>query len=275
MKKLALALMCLVSVAFFASCTKTVEHPEPSIAIMTGENFVYDGQTVDLGTTYSIGFRAASNAETQKELAKFNLKASLYEMDGTLIVSNDTTIVVSGTEYVFQNNDLTFNYTSTREELVGKAIFTATITDVDGKINSATINLNINQPEEPLAVGDFDWYRLGNTQTGLEEYGLYWERNAKSPFAQIKPVQGVVLYKFDSSVWNEVVYESQKAAKFADGATTAAMYNNVDVNANALYDDVIGTRMPDGTLHLLHVTSCVIGAQQTAGRPIHIYGQAK
>ena len=69
---------------------------------------------------------------------------------------------------------------------------------------------------------------------------------------------------------------SIEAAKFADGAPTIAMYNNVDVNlANGTYDDVIGTRMPDGTLHLIHVTSHRVGAQQSAGRPIYINGQAK
>ena len=64
MKKLALALMCLVSVAFFASCNKPVANPEPSIAAKTGENYVYDGQTVDLGQNYTLGFVAASNSQT-------------------------------------------------------------------------------------------------------------------------------------------------------------------------------------------------------------------
>ena len=40
MKKLALALVCLVSVAFFASCDPTVEHPEPTIALLTGEGYI-------------------------------------------------------------------------------------------------------------------------------------------------------------------------------------------------------------------------------------------
>ena len=76
MKKLALALMCLVSVAFFASCTQPVENPEPSIAVVTGENYIYDGQTIDLGVNYNLGFRVASNSQTMKELAKFQLETS-------------------------------------------------------------------------------------------------------------------------------------------------------------------------------------------------------
>ena len=69
MKKLAFALMCCVSVAFLASCTKPVDNPEPSIAIITGENHVYDNQTINTGVDYVYGVRVASNSQTLKELA--------------------------------------------------------------------------------------------------------------------------------------------------------------------------------------------------------------
>ena len=264
MKKLALALVCLVSVAFFASCTQEVQNPEPSIAIYAGgQDYLFDGKVVDVNVDYPFAFKAASNAETQKDLATFKIY-----IDDELKLDS----VISGKEYEFTG---TFSY-DFRNNIIDQTVIKAVVTDVAGKMNTATINLQINQPEEALAVGDFDWYRLGTQeQTGLAEYGLKWEQNAKETHAQIKPLDGVILYKFDSSVWDEVTYESQKVAKFSDGAVTTAVYNNVSTSTNGLYDDVIGTRMPDGTLHLLHVTSCVIGAYQSAGYPIHIYGQAK
>jgi len=276
MKKFALALMCLVSVAFFASCTKPVENPEPSIAVMTGDNYIYDGQTINLFQEYNLGFRTASNSQTLKELAKFQLQTKFYEAgdeeSSRPEVIADTTVTLTGTEYVYQEVEV-FTWAQ-RDQVVGKIEFTAIVTDVDGKSNTKTISVNLNLAEQPLEVVDVDFYRLGDTQTGLSDYGLYWERNAKAPFAQIKPVQGAFLYIFDSSVWEEVVLPSQKIAKFADGATTAAVYNNVDVNANGTYNDVIGTYY-NGEYHLINITSCVIGAQQSAGRPIHIYGYAK
>ena len=276
MKKLALALVCLVSVAFFASCNKPVENPEPTIAVMTGDNYIYDGQTIDLYQEYNLGFRAASNSQTLKELASFSLVTKLYEGTAEDVrpeVIGDTTITISGSEFVYEE---IVSYELAKSEIIGKIEYTATVFDKDNNMSTKTVTVNLNLPEEPLTVVDFEWYRLGNEQTGLAEYGLVWDQNAKSPFAQIKPKDGVILYKFDSNVWNEVVYGTQKAAKFADGATTIAMYNNVDVNlANGTYDDVIGTRMPDGTLHLIHVTSHRVGAQQSAGRPIYINGQAK
>ena len=79
MKKLALALVCFVSVAFFASCTEPVANPEPSIAVMTGDNYIYDGQTIDLYQEYNLGFRVASNSQTLKELASFSLVTKLKE----------------------------------------------------------------------------------------------------------------------------------------------------------------------------------------------------
>jgi hypothetical protein len=274
MKKLALALVCLVSVAFFASCTPEVTNPEPSIAIVTGDNYVYDGQTIDLYQEYLIGFRTASNSQTVKELATFRLETKVYEgTDESRPTVYDTTYTISGTEFVF--DDVVYFELATKD-LVGKVEYTATVTDVAGKFNSATVTLNLNLAEQPLTEVDFEWYRLGNTQTGLAEYGLKWEMNAKSPFAQIKPLEGVILYKFESSVWNEVTFESEKIAKFSDGATTALVYNNVDVNPEAsTYDDVIGTRTTDGVFHLIHVTSARVGAQQNAGRPCYIYGKAK
>lgn len=271
MKKLALALVCLVSVAFFASCDPEITNPEPTIALITGENYVYDGQTIDVNTDYLYGVRAASNSQTGKELASFKFELKIMNMDDQVEYTQDTTYAISGTEYVYQD---TLGFTYTRD-LVGKVEITATAIDVDGKSCHVTINLNVNQPAQALEVKDFEWYRLGNTQTGLEEYGLFWERNAKSPFAQIKPLEGVNLYKFDASVWEATTTDVEKAALFSDSNFSVAVYNNVDVNANATYDDVIGTRKADGTMYLIHVTSCTIDSQQTQGRPIHIYGQSK
>ena len=262
MKKLALALVCFASVAFFASCTE--QKGQPTIAVHQEEGYVKDGDVVNLGEEVNFGFTMATAANSKAQLSKLIIKIDDEQPD---------TIALTGTTYTYRG---TIVYQPERDEIVGSSTISATVYDTDGEFATTSLGLSLNQTEEPLAEVDFEWYRLGNTQTGLEEYGLYWDQNAKAPFAQIKPLTGVILYKFESSVWEEVRYETQKAAKFADGATTAAMYNNVDVNlANGTYDDVIGTRMPDGTLHLIHVTSHRVGAQQSAGRPIYINGQAK
>ncbi len=261
MKKLALALMCMVSVAFFASCTQP--QGQPTIAVLAEEGYVKDGDVVNVRDTVNFGFVMAANTQTNKELVKVVVKIDEETPD---------TLSINGTEFTYRGSIV---YNLNRDEIVGESLITAIVTDAAGETATTSIKLSLNNPEEPLTVSDFEWFRQGNTQTGLEEYGLYWYQNAKSPFAQIKPLDGVILYKFDSSVWNQVEYGTQKEAVFADGAVTAAMYNNVDVNQNGTYDDVIGTRMPNGTLHLIHVEMCRIGTYAPAGTPITIYGKAK
>ena len=273
MKKLALALMCLVSVAFFASCDPEITNPEPTIAILAENGYLQNNQTVDITEDYPFGFIVASNPETNKQLASLVINVEAFDNNDSLIESRVwANVSLTGETSPYTHRD-TLRFS--RNEIVGSCVITAKVADAAGESATATIKVSLNQPAEPLTVADFDWFRQGNTQTGLEEYGLYWERNIKSPFAQIKPIQGVILYKFDSEVWDRIAYENQKAALFADGAVTASVYNNVDVNENGTYNDVIGTRMPDGTLHLMLVEMCRVGSYEPAGTPIHIYGKAK
>lgn len=276
MKKLALALVCFASVAFFASCTKPVENPEPSIAVKTGENYVYDGQTVDIGQNYTLGFRAASNSQTMKELATFKLNVKFTTLDDTETKSYDSIINVSGTEYTFEQV-LNFGLTNNEEsrELVAKAVFTATITDVDGKMNSTTINLNINQPAVDLVTKDFTWVRQGgNPGEGLAEYGLEWTNNAKEVHAVIKPVAGAEMYMILPEDWAAVKTDVDKAAFFSDGVySVISDFQGVSAWNSNDYNFVIGTRY-NGEYHMIHITHGEV-LSATSGTTITITGQSK
>ena len=256
MKKLALALVCFASVAFIASCTPEITNPEPSIAVKTGENYVYDGQTVDIGQNYTLGFRAASNSQTMKELATFKLNVKFTTLDDTETKSYDSIINVSGTEYTFEQV-LNFGLTNNEEsrELVAKAIFTATITDVDGKMNSTTINLNINQPAVALEPKDFSWVRQGSSDaTGLAEYGLEWTGNGKEVFAIIKPVAGAEMYLILPEDWAAVKTDVDKAAFFSDGVySVISDFRGVSAWNSKDYNFFIGS-LYNGEYHMIHIT---------------------
>ena len=275
MKKLALALVCFASVAFMASCVKTVEHPEPSLAVMTGENYLYDGQTIDLGTDYILGFRAASNSETMKELATFNLNGTLYDLNNTLIQSVDTTYTISGSEYVYQEP---WNFSA--RELVGKVIFTATVTDVDGKTNSTTINLNLNQPAVELVVEDINWVKTGHNVQDLSAYGLVWkETNYKSPFTHILPAEGNTLYLVENGDedFTNIVTDVDLNNYYMQLAETGRPiddYKNVDCNASANYHDLLIVKEANGNLHAINITRADI-TTPAAGTRITITGKAK
>ena len=276
MKKLALALVCFASVAFIASCTPEITNPEPSIAVKTGENYVYDGQTVDIGQNYTLGFRAASNSQTMKELATFKLNVKFTTLDDTETRSYDSIINVSGTEYTFEQV-LNFGLTNNEEsrELVAKAVFTATITDIDGKMNSTTINLNINQPAIALEPKDFAWVRQGsNPGEGLADYGLEWTNNAKEVHAVIKPVAGAEMYMILPEDWAAVKTDVDKAAFFSDGVySVISDFQGVSAWNSNDYNFVIGTRY-NGEYHMIHITHGEV-LSATSGTTITITGQSK
>lgn len=245
MKKLALALVCFASVAFFASCTPEITNPEPSIAIFAGDNdYLYDGMQIDVNVEYPFCFKVASNAQTAKELANFKI----YIDDEIQI---DSTI--SGNEFEF-----TGVFTYEQREIIDETVIKAVVTDVDGKANTATINLTVNQPAQPLEVGTYEWYRLGNNITGLDEFGLVWKGNyPKDTYAKLIPADGVSLFIFNSEDWETVTTDVEKVAFFTNAVEfqhPAEEYWEVNVTQESMeYDDVIGTIMPDGTCHLIHV----------------------
>jgi len=274
MKKLALALVCLVSVAFFASCDPEITNPEPSIAVMTGENYIYDGQTIDLGAAYQMGFRAASNSQTLKELASFNLVTKIYDMNDQEYYSEDTTIVISGTEYVYEE---TIGF---RRDIISKVTFTATVADVDGKVKSAVINLLVNQPAQPLEVTGITWVRRGSNSLNAEEMaanGLYWD--SRDPYhVNIKPLTNCTLYVDLNNVeaYNAVTTDVEKAAYFAglEASTPVTEYRNISTSASGEYNDILAVIDAQGAMHLILFEKADVETG-TFGTQTTIYGKVK
>lgn len=263
MKKLALALVCLVSVAFFASCTDPVENPEPSIAILAGEGYVTDGAIVNLNETVNFGFILASNLETNKELKSLVITIDDAEFDN---------VELTGTSYTYTSELV---YSMEEREIIGESVIKAIVTDVEGETATATITLSINQ-EDNLEVADFQWVRHGGVvATGLAEYGLIWESNVKDIFAVIKPMEGVTLYQFEPAQWAQINTNSEKTAAFAAAAegVSIADFRGVSCLANHDYDYVIGTVMENGETHLMHITRGEVSTFK--GTEVIIYGQAK
>ncbi len=271
MKKLALALVCLVSVAFLASCDPEITNPQPTIAVMTGENFVYDGQVLDVNTDYSLGFNAASNSQTLKELKTFTLSIKILDNDGEEMDSNVNTIDVSGTEYQYLDEEFGFVL---RSEIIGKAEITATITDVDGQLATTTLVVSINMPAEPLTITDFTWNRHGAADaTGLAEFGLKWTKNERAIYAVIEPLAGATLYKFEPSVWNQVTTTVEKAAAF-EGMVSISQWKEFNTAGAVNQDlDVVLGSIYNGEMYLMHVTHGHI--ESFKGTDVTLTGQAK
>ncbi len=165
MKKLALALVCLVSVAFFASCDpEDIENPEPTIAILAEEGYLVDGSVIDMNVEYPYGFVAASNPLTMKNLTRL------------VVVCGETTLcdtAISGTEFTYRGS-IYFTNEDSRDLYDAEII--ATVYDEAGKTNSASLKLQIDEESE-LEASPFQWIRAnGADGTGLADFGLQWTK---------------------------------------------------------------------------------------------------
>ena len=276
MKKLALALVCFASVAFFASCQQEITNPEPSISLITDDGFIKNGDVIDVEQAFVYGFQMASNSQTKKELKQLTLTTYFVDLEGTEELQQEEIIPLTGkTEYRFVD---TVYYEVTTREVMGSIKTVATVTDVDGKINTATLNLSLNEPAEPLEEADFTWFRHGsNPAEGLEEFGLEWTGNGKEVFAILKPVEGATLYGFGvgSDVWNEVTTDVEKVAAFTEGLHSVMDdFRGVSAWNTKDYDYVIGT-LYEGEYHLIHITHGQVDNNGSAGTDITITGKAK
>ena len=287
MKKLALALVCMFSVAFFASCTKTIEHPEPSIAFMTGEYFVtgtVDNPTIidfddENAENYKYGFHVEYNAETKKDLSSLIVTWEWIDEDGGIDSYCDT-IDLTGqksydySDYVFEQD----RDTLTIIDMTVKAV----VIDVDNQRNTATLAYKVQMEEDALIGRTIEWVRKadqlqGNTEQEMAAMGLKWTRSHKEVFATIEPLNDdVVMYLCDGDDFDDIVYWSDKYAYFNDLAETAEPvenYRNITTNNDSSYNDMLAVVYGDN-LFLVHITYADIETG-SYGTQITITGEAK
>lgn len=261
MKKLALALVCLVSVAFLASCNPK---GQPTISILAEDGYVTDGDTVTLGTDVPFGFVLASSTETASELTKLYI---------TVDSAKWAEIDLTGTSYTYRD---TIRFELNRE-VIGTPIIKATVTDAKGETASTSIQLNIaGIIDTPIVPEDFEWVKLGNNVTGnLADFGLAWTGNAKEVFATIAPIEGATLYQFPMNAedFEGVTTQSAKVALF-EGATPIEKYRGVSAFASHDYEDVLGT-IYNGEHHLLIIKHGEVETVSGQGTRVTITGQSK
>ncbi len=264
MKKLFLALVCFASVAFFASCGKDTDK-NPLVSINADKTTIKTGEEVTLTIT------ADANATSKKDLS--SVKFVVFNNGENAF---DTTYTASG---------LTF-----KEEIVlaltnatgANTVFecTATATDAAGLKATKSVNITVEpKTEEPLESTAFTWNRKGSNHpaTGLDQFGLEWKGNyQKAIYATITPASGVTMYEFASSVYTDVVTESQKVAAF-EKATVITQWKefNVAGSTSQTFDKVIGTKTSDGKYHLIHITKGTYTYTSDTGTDATITGVAK
>ena len=261
MKKLALALVCLISVAFFASCTP---EGQPTISVLPGEEYVHDGDIINVNEEFNIGFTMSSSIESGQKLASF-----------TLVIDDETfeTVKLDDTEFTFERT-LALNTVDTRDD-IDNVVITGTVTDVLGKSASVTITLILDETQE-LILDDFEWNRHGGAAaTGnLAELGLAWNTNEKDVVAVITAVEGAELFEVPAEKWSQITTEPEKVALFSEGggALPIRAYKGVSAFSSNTYDDVIATHY-NGEYYLIHITEGIVSTFK--GTDVTIKGEWK
>ncbi|MBO6026377.1 MAG: fibronectin type III domain-containing protein [Bacteroidales bacterium] len=216
----------------------------PTISVIEEEGYLKDGDVVELNIEYQFGFVMASEA---------GLSSLVIKIDDEMVDE----VALSSMEYTYRDGVIfTFDLD---KEIIDEHTFSAMVTDVNGQTARTSFTVSVNKEPQPLIVSGFEWVREGaNPGTGLEQFGLKWDANiSRGIYARIRPLDGVTLYQFDPSVWNETVTEADKAALFANALETLLpidRYTNVNLVPVAMdYDDVLGTILPDGSMCLIHI----------------------
>lgn len=267
MKKLALALVCLMGVAFFTSCDpeNIIENADPTIVFATDSGYLVNGQAIDVNTAYPLKVTASANPDTQTELSRL------------VITGNGQTMLdstISGQTFVFEGS---FTYPYSREVIVPEYELKATVTDADGKTASATIVVSVNV-DDTLEETPIEWVKIGYDGDDISAYGLVWERTYyKSPFAHIKADTDCVFYVIEEgSDYETIVTATDLARYYANLLETArpAEEYKVDVNASGTYDDLLITKDAAGNYHAIYIEKAKVEVLSD-GTKVTITGKAK
>lgn len=268
MKKLALALVCFASLAFFASCVK---EGQPTIQVLNAEGFVQDGATVNTGEEVDFGFVVASSAVTNSELSTLVVTVDGYEWANIDLTGE--------TEYTYTDY---VTYEPERDDILGTSVITAVVTDAAGQTATASITLTINQADEPLVSRTFSWVRRGTQLQSADEMaavGLTWPGNyPREDFVRITPLTGCSMYIIENGdKFAEITTQSEKEAFFADlreNGTTADRYTEISAwAAERTYNTMLAVIDAAGEKHLIHITRSTVESAGSAGGLFTIYGE--
>lgn len=221
-------LLLVIMGAALVGCSKKIENPKPSVAIVTEEGYTSGEKHLFTGSTLKFGFNATANAETNKKLVKFRV-----------FISNGRSIIYDNV-FELNNED---NYHCEDEfcfvelgdwQIVGRAF------DADNEEESAYINIHVQEDME----FSFTWQQVGqDTVVGFNDYGLLWcdtklidSVSVALDTIHLLPAGELIsLYLFDKSKWDEIDTYDGKAALFKDIKKNPKNYKDNKINAFDIY----------------------------------------
>lgn len=140
MKKLFFGLACIIGLMFFASCTQEqiddIMAQKPTVEFVAEEGYISGNTGMYLGEELKFKVKVAPNSGSEAALSHFDF--SVTDLSGDTYYNDNPEITKPNEENIFEYN-LTPNYPST-------FVVTATITDVNGKVNLVKVVVDYVQP---------------------------------------------------------------------------------------------------------------------------------
>ena len=140
MKKLFFGLACVIGLMFFASCTQEViddlMSQKPTIEFVAEEGYISGNTGMYLGNEMNFKVKVAPNSGSEAALSHFDF--SVTDLSGDTYYNDNPEITKPNEENIFEYN-LIPNYPST-------FVVTASITDVNGKVNLIKVVVDYVQP---------------------------------------------------------------------------------------------------------------------------------
>ena len=261
--------MCLVSIAFFASCNP---EGQPTINAHLEDGYIQNGDVVSYSDTVYFGFDMSYSLASGSKLSNLVVKVDDEEWDN---------IDLNGeTEYVY-TSAMVFN----KKEMIG-CVISAVVTDYAGQTASSTITFSIDSEspidDEPLMARTFDWCRKGLTLESEEEMaavGLTWPGNYRdNVYVTIKPLAGCSMYIIeDGDKFDAIKTEGEKEAFFnelTETATPDTQYKEIRADQGGTYNTMLAVIDDEGETHLVHFNRAT-AELVTAGALIHLFGELK
>ena len=140
MKKVFFALVCVIGLMTFASCTQEqiddIMAQKPTVEFVSGEGLISGNTGVYVGTVLNFKVKVAPNSGSEAELSHFDF--SITDLTGATVFNENPEFTDANGENYFE-----FSFTP---EVASTYLVTATITDAAGKANVATVTVDCVMP---------------------------------------------------------------------------------------------------------------------------------
>lgn len=251
MKNFKIAMILVAAVAFFCSCGDP-EAPVVSLSDATSMNEM----TFDLANPEAV-VNIGGAISDEKGISTLNVTKTMYnannEAVGKVVPYTFDAPYEGETTYAFSILD-TLKNADVKD--AAKVVYEAVVTNKKGGEATATYTVTIKPASFTTAT--FEWKRDGSTYTGLDVYGLQWDANTKTVYANIKPLANAKLYQLTAAEYDATSLSNMSFSN------EISIYRGVGWDAAATYNDVIAS-VYNGKTYVFHITSSTMTEKPNQG----------